>query len=766
MKKFVSAILIFVLLTACSKETLEEEITSADTDVSESIATITEAELMKERVYPNTDGSTSAIPIDTSLCTAYLGKSGYEANHTTTHKAFERLLDGEVDLIYTVPLSDEQEKMAMDRNIILESIPLYLEAFVFVVNENNPVDNLTSSQIRDIYSGKITNWSELGGNDAEIVPYQRNKDSGSQNYMTGFMKGEALIEAPSEYIVVGMGSIMEAVASYDNGINSIGYSVYQYAAGMYKSEKGGIKFISVDGIEPTNQSISDMTYPLLSYNYIMYNKANIDKPVIKDFIEWIATDEGQAAILSSGYVPVGGKIIPETNLKLYDSKGTGPEKPEGYSRPRFYYTVNNLEYRNVYNEELLKKLDEIKGTYLNELGRFKGCYSEIRGLVDKQIEDKINARIKEMVTQLENETGAENASTYSYNITDSFKYFNYESVIMQQFEIINGYLSVMCLCGYDYDMGAASIETAVFDLYTGNELSLSDMYFSGADFVPGLNDSLRKGLNKQQEVYNETDNPDKLKREFYGLEESICGFTLNSVCFDKNGAYTYKTIYESFTPDYENMVIYTPRDMEGIFEDENAIVTMVMTSYEASVINRNSNGSHYNTFDDSVPYDAKKLEQINELILEISNGELYRDEVFSGFSQIYQDSHPNYAEEMRVNAGILGGKYLNITVQFIMLYGITFYFDLESMERLTIEHVAGKDWRERAIWTEGERFLTEYAICEEPDIDLKKINNVSYKRVRFTDGAVKKDSGNEEYIVISYFNGDNRYDLFIKGVVI
>ncbi len=71
--------------------------------------------------------------------------------------------------------------------------PVAKEGFVFVVSKDNPVESLTQQQIRDIYSGKITNWSEVGGNDEEIIPYQRNNDSGSQNYMNEFMKASGLI---------------------------------------------------------------------------------------------------------------------------------------------------------------------------------------------------------------------------------------------------------------------------------------------------------------------------------------------------------------------------------------------------------------------------------------------------------------------------------------------------------------------------------------------------------------------------------------------
>ncbi len=66
-----------------------------------------------------------------------------------------------------------------------------------MVNAKNPVDALSQQQIKDIYSGKITNWKQVGGSDEPIVAYQRNTDSGSQNYMIDFMGETPLMDAPT-----------------------------------------------------------------------------------------------------------------------------------------------------------------------------------------------------------------------------------------------------------------------------------------------------------------------------------------------------------------------------------------------------------------------------------------------------------------------------------------------------------------------------------------------------------------------------------------
>ena len=215
------------------------EVTTILTDTtSEEVTSDSESE--QETVTPNLprmDGSTSATPLEIGLKSGFLGISYEQAkelvSHTTTHDSFKRLIGGEVDLIFSVPISEEQQKLADEAGVTLFMEPVAREGFVFVVNAENPVDSLTSEQLRKIYSGEITNWSEVGGNDEPILPYQRNTDSGSQNYMTVFMGDTPLLPPKTELVQGMMMSLMDAIAVYDNSAGAIGYSVYSYAAQMY-----------------------------------------------------------------------------------------------------------------------------------------------------------------------------------------------------------------------------------------------------------------------------------------------------------------------------------------------------------------------------------------------------------------------------------------------------------------------------------------------------------------------------------------------------
>lgn len=265
---------------------------------------------LKEKLkgnFPKMDGSTSTIPLEAGIYVAFDGITQEEAEakiqHATTYGAFENLLNGDCDLIFVPLLSDEQKAEAEEKGVELEVVPITKEAFVFVVKSNNPIDTLTQDQLRKIYTGEITNWKELGGDDAEIIAYQRDETSGSQNNMKVFMKGYDLIEPEKDFILGSMNAILDVIAGYDNGKYSIGYSVHAYARNMYENV-AGIKFVKVDGVEPTYDTIASGEYPLLDYKYAIFNKNAKEGSNIRNMVEWILTSEGQQAMSDAGYAPV------------------------------------------------------------------------------------------------------------------------------------------------------------------------------------------------------------------------------------------------------------------------------------------------------------------------------------------------------------------------------------------------------------------------------------------------------------------------------
>lgn len=261
--------------------------------------------------YPKVDASLATQPLTTAFVKNFTGADEEVTteylDYTNTHPAYLRLIDKEVDLIVVTEPSEEELDYAKQKNVELEVIPVVKEGFVFYVNANNKVENLTLEQVQDIYSGKIKNWKEVGGEDAEIRPFQRPENSGSQTGMLSLvMKDKTLMQPETEDLIETMSEIINIVSDYDNGLNSIGYSYYYYATTMYDtidSEVADrIKLLSIDGVYPNNTTINNGAYPLQTAYYIVIRKDTEENSDTRKLVDAMLSDRGQDLAEEVGYV--------------------------------------------------------------------------------------------------------------------------------------------------------------------------------------------------------------------------------------------------------------------------------------------------------------------------------------------------------------------------------------------------------------------------------------------------------------------------------
>ena len=203
--------------------------------------------------------------------------------YQNTVRGFDALVDGSVDLFFTAHPSKEQMQSAKEKGVELEIVPIGLEAFVFFVNKDNPVDGLETEQIRSIYRGEITNWKEFGGASRRINPLTRVKGSGSQTMMDKFMEDNML-------------SARHPLSIFGGGI---GYSFRYYLSGMVADDH--VKMLAVDGIYPDAENVRNGSYPISTKFYAVYRKDNQKENVVK-LVEWLLSEEGQTMIEACGYV--------------------------------------------------------------------------------------------------------------------------------------------------------------------------------------------------------------------------------------------------------------------------------------------------------------------------------------------------------------------------------------------------------------------------------------------------------------------------------
>lgn len=254
--------------------------------------------------YPVVNGSTANIPMAEALIALLTGCTGAEAeasiNFSGTDYAYQELSQGNADMLLVYEPSDStKEELKTDE--AMDMRPIGYDALVFIVNEDNPVESLTVEQLQGIYSGEITNWSEVGGLDIEIVPFQRPYLSGSQTLMLNLcMQDVEMIEAEEERVCDSMGDIINAIASYNNSANAIGYSVYYYAKNMFT--RPGLKFIPAEGVMPSNESINSTEYPFINPFYAVLPSVD-PNPYAQAIVNWLETEVGQRFVESCGYVP-------------------------------------------------------------------------------------------------------------------------------------------------------------------------------------------------------------------------------------------------------------------------------------------------------------------------------------------------------------------------------------------------------------------------------------------------------------------------------
>lgn len=272
----------------------------------ESQLAVVEASLKLTDNLPVLDGAAALVPVYASIihnvypegAVTYEGGSFCDDNfygenfaadskmqYKNTVRGYKAIVDGETDILFCASPSEEQIAYAEKKGVELVYEPVGLEAFVFFVNQNNPVDSLTTQQVRDIYAGDITNWSQVGGANRAINPVTRLEGSGSQSAMDAFM-GDREISPKSPLAIGGA---------------SIGFSFRYYMDGIVENDN--VKMLSLNGVYPNEENIRNGSYPIIARFYAIYRADNKNEN-ISALIDWILSPEGQELIEKSGYVRI------------------------------------------------------------------------------------------------------------------------------------------------------------------------------------------------------------------------------------------------------------------------------------------------------------------------------------------------------------------------------------------------------------------------------------------------------------------------------
>ncbi len=243
------------------------------------------------------EGSTTVGPIADGFAEVF--KKMYPDVTITVNKSGSgtgaaALIDGRCDIATMSRFMKDQEfRDAVAKGVIPVAHVVAMDGVCIVVHPSNPINAMTSEQVRDIYLGKIRNWKELGGPDMPIVVISRDTESGTYDTFESFiMKGQKMTSSV-EYVT----SNPQAYARVQNTRGAIGYVGFGFV-------QTGVKALTLDGIKPSRQTILSGKYPISRPLFMFTNGYPTLGSMAHKFVTFHLTEEGQEVVEDKGFVPV------------------------------------------------------------------------------------------------------------------------------------------------------------------------------------------------------------------------------------------------------------------------------------------------------------------------------------------------------------------------------------------------------------------------------------------------------------------------------
>lgn len=242
------------------------------------------------------DGSTTVLPFGQAAVEQFMKENAgvkFSVSGTGTGNGFKSLADGSAQIANASRfIKDSEIKSCMDKNVYPVPFAVALDCIVPIVHKDNPVKGLSHAQLKDIYSGKVTNWKEVGGADAPIVVVGRDTSSGTYGTWQEMImdKGEKTRVTPKAQVASSSGAMLSSVSKNKN---AIGYEGMGY---VNKTVKG----LQVDGVSATAATARSGKYPLSRYLYMFTN--GWPKGEVLDFIMYMQNDAGQKIVNGTGFV--------------------------------------------------------------------------------------------------------------------------------------------------------------------------------------------------------------------------------------------------------------------------------------------------------------------------------------------------------------------------------------------------------------------------------------------------------------------------------
>jgi phosphate transport system substrate-binding protein len=207
-------------------------------------------------------------------------------------KGIRKIANSEVDFAGSCRFRIEQDGISSS---VIQFNPVAWDALTVVVHKSNPIESITLDQLRDVYTGKIKNWSALGGPDQPLeLLIRKGKISGVGHTIRKLLFGDEDIDFKASAIYKSSGPLEKAVEQNANAIA---------VSGISSARKRDFKIVKLEGKDPNYQNIKDGQYFLYRPLYIVTNRKSENLSVVKSFLNFAHSREGRDIIRNNGAVP-------------------------------------------------------------------------------------------------------------------------------------------------------------------------------------------------------------------------------------------------------------------------------------------------------------------------------------------------------------------------------------------------------------------------------------------------------------------------------
>ncbi|MFA7485074.1 MAG: phosphate ABC transporter substrate-binding protein [Phycisphaerae bacterium] len=255
-------------------------------------------ELVKaEQTTLQIEGSTTVGPIADAFAEVFKKDNpglSISVNKTGSGNGAAALIDGRCDIaILSRFMKDKEFSMAVEKSVYPVAHVVAMDGVCIVVHPSNPIKELTTAQIRDIYKGAITNWNQVGGIDMAIIPISRDTSSGTYETFHELVMNKQEMGSKVEYVNANP----QAHARVRTTPGAIGYVGVGFL-------DGNVKTVVVDGVTPSRRTIANGTYPIARPLFMFTNGYPKLGSVTHQYCTFYLSEVGQEIVEAKGFIPL------------------------------------------------------------------------------------------------------------------------------------------------------------------------------------------------------------------------------------------------------------------------------------------------------------------------------------------------------------------------------------------------------------------------------------------------------------------------------